>query len=49
MAAFVALVIVPGSDELTGSYSGLEVGFEDIASDFLQARFWTERDSRSGR
>jgi hypothetical protein len=30
-----------------GSYSGSEVGFEDIAIDFLQARFWTVQEAEA--
>ena len=44
MAALVALVIVPGSDELTGSYSGPEVGIEEAAMDLPEARFWPTKD-----
>jgi hypothetical protein len=32
------LPILPGSYELTGSYSGPEVWFEDIVSDLLERR-----------
>jgi hypothetical protein len=36
-----------GGDWRSGTYSGPEVGFEEIAIDLPQARFWTARTKRS--